>query len=219
MPILPPLRVHPGPGGWVWFAGARSIGAILVVVLLGCGEVGEGHPSFQDARPTAGGNRDGGVSRPLGALLAGAPDLARLRAGTVPYHDFTQALEAGFVEVSGHNECVAHPEGGGKGIRYVQPERFGTVAVDPTRPEILLYLPHPDGRMELVGVEFAVEAVVWHRVHGADAAPELAGVRYDPPDPEGPDPFLESAYTLSVWLWKDNPQGMFAPFNPRVRCS
>jgi hypothetical protein len=150
---------------------------------------------------------------------SGAPDLARLRAGTVVFHDFTHALEAGFVEVSGNNECVANPGGGGKGIRYVHPERYGTPAIDPTRPEILLYLPHPEGRMELVGVEFAVDAQVWHGAHGADATPELAGVRYDPPDPGASDPFLASAYTLSVWLWKENPQGMFAPFNPRVGCS
>ncbi|TVR51294.1 MAG: hypothetical protein EA421_15925 [Gemmatimonadales bacterium] len=158
------------------------------------------------------------VERPLQPRPAGAPDLARLRAGTAGYHDFTRALEAGFMELSGHNECLAHPGEGGKGIRYVHPERYGTASIDPTRPEILLYFPHPEGRMELAGVEFAVEAELWHRVHGANVMPELAGVRYDPPDPQAPDPFLESAYTLSVWLWKENPQGMFAPFNPKLDC-
>jgi hypothetical protein len=26
-------------------------------------------------------------------------------------------------------------------------------------------------------------------------------------------------YDLHVWLWKHNPEGMFAQFNPRVSCT
>ena len=39
---------------------------------------------------------------------------------------------------------------------------------------------------------------------------------------EGHDPLMPQAlhhYDLHVWLWKDNPAGMFAPTNPDVSCS
>ncbi len=203
-------------------AGCGGLPGLILLLLLGVGACGVEPEAHSRDLPLSGevsGASPSPAEEPRGPRPTGVPDLARLRAGTAVFHDFTHALETGFMEVSGNNECVAHPGGGGKGIRYVHPERYGTPGIDPTRPEILLYLPHPEGRMELVGVEFAVDAQVWHGAHGADAAPELAGVGYDPPDPEASDPFLASAYTLSIWLWKENPQGMFAPFNPRVGCS
>jgi hypothetical protein len=34
----------------------------------------------------------------------------------------------------------------------------------------------------------------------------------------GHQPGMPIHYDLHVWLWMDNPSGMFAPWNPRVRC-
>jgi hypothetical protein len=156
--------------------------------------------------------------RPFSVPARGVADLARLRAATAEYHDFTKAVAAGFVDASGIQECVAHPELGGMGIHYVHFDRHGDLEIDPTRPEILLYVPHRDGRMELVGAEFAVNAEAWHAAFGDDAFPEVAGVRFDPPDPTALNPLPQTSYTLHVWLWKENPAGIFAPFNPNVDC-
>ncbi len=146
-----------------------------------------------------------------------APDLARMRAGTAEYQRFERAVADGFVDPSEELECVAHPALGGMGIHFVNFERYGTLPIDPSRPEILLYEPRPNGTMKLVGVEFAVNAEAWYAA-GNTAPPSVAGVPYDPPNPEAGNPLVRSSYTLHVWTWEHNPGGMFAPFNPRVSC-
>jgi hypothetical protein len=42
--------------------------------------------------------------------------------------------------------------------------------------------------------------------------PELLGQRFHPHS------FLP-IYKLHVWLWRDNPAGMFADWNPKVSCA
>ncbi len=157
-----------------------------------------------------------GVRGPQGPN-ASAPDLARIRAATALYQQFDRAVADGFIDPSEELECVAHPELGAMGIHFVNFERYGTPTVDPSRPEILLYEPGENGRMRLVGVEFAVNAEAWYAA-GNTAPPSVAGVDYDPPNPEAGNPLVQSSYTLHVWTWLDNPSGMFFPFNPRVRC-
>ncbi|TVR57428.1 MAG: hypothetical protein EA421_01120 [Gemmatimonadales bacterium] len=161
-------------------------------------------------------------AHPDAPAALGAPDLAMIRAASAPYRNEARAVAAGFVDVSG---CVSAPPipgfpfTGAMGHHYVNFERFADISVDPSRPEILLYIPNDQGRMELVGVEFAVNAEAWHTVHGPDVYPEVAGVRFDPPNPmAAPGSLPNTAYTLHVWNWKENPQGMFAPFNSDLTC-
>ncbi|TVR63144.1 MAG: hypothetical protein EA422_10050 [Gemmatimonadales bacterium] len=162
------------------------------------------------------------TARPAAPPAVGAPDLAMIQAGSARYRNEARALAAGFVDVSG---CVQAPDmpgfpwTGAMGHHYVNFERFANLEIDPSRPEILLYIPDDRGRMELVGVEFAVNAEAWHTEFGPDVFPEVAGVRYDPPNPNAAPGSLPSiAYTLHVWNWKENPQGMFAPFNSALSC-
>lgn len=145
---------------------------------------------------------------------AQAPDLARMRAGSAAYRTFDRALEDGFIPLS---PCVEEAPGG-MGFHYGHPERLAAIEPDASMPEILLYAPTADGRMELVGVEFMVNAGAWHAA-GNTGAPSLAGVAYADPNPHHPDPNVAASYTLHVWNWKANPSGMFAPFNPDVTCS
>jgi len=156
-------------------------------------------------------------ARPAGPPVLGAGDLALIRMGTAKYQRFEEALADGFIDPSGVNHCVAHPQLGGMGIHYVNFEQWGNVEIDPSRPEILLYEPTANGRMRLVGVEFAVPAAAWHAA-GNNAPPSVAGVEYDPPVPGHESPIVSSSYTLHVWTWAQNPNGMFFPFNPRVSC-
>ena len=77
------------------------------------------------------------------------------------------------------------------------------------RPEILVYERLPDGEYRLNGVEYIVPFSVWP----ADAA--------EPPTVMGQDlkpaPRLRLWY-LHVWIWLENPSGLFADWNPRVTC-
>ncbi|GEM_PF-825714 len=162
------------------------------------------------------------TARPASPHGIGAPDLAMMRAGSARYRNEARALADGFIDVSG---CVQAPPipnfpwTGAMGHHYVNFERFADIGVDPSRPEILLYFPDGRGGMELVGVEFAVNAEAWHAEYGPDVFPEVAGVRYDPPNPNAePGSLPNTSYTLHVWNWKDNPQGMFAPFNSELSC-
>jgi len=212
----PTRRLSAGPARrWRW---PLALIPVLMVVSSGCGVDAMDAQDETIGVATVDHATHVAADRPLSVPARGVADLARLRAATAEYHDFTRALAAGFVDASGIQECVAHPEFGGMGIHYVHFARYGDLEIDPTRPEILLYVPTRDGRMELVGAEFAVNAEAWHTAFGDDAFPAVAGVRFDPPDPQALAPLPQTSYTLHVWLWKDNPQGMFAPFNPNVDC-
>lgn len=49
------------------------------------------------------------------------------------------------------------------------------------------------------------------------AAPVLFGVPFDGPmDAHGPD--QPPHYDLHVWVWSNNPSGIFEMFNPNVSC-
>lgn len=160
-------------------------------------------------------------AHPAAPPAHGAPDLAMIRAGSARYRNEARAVADGFVDVSG---CVdappipGFPFTGAMGHHYVNFDRLADIGVDPSRPEILLYFPTSNDRMELVGVEFAVNADGWHALHGEDVYPEVAGVRFDPPNPGADNPIVQTSYTLHVWNWKENPYGMFVPFNSDLSC-
>jgi hypothetical protein len=138
-------------------------------------------------------------------------DLAALRRATARYHDVEAALADGYLA---DEHCVSAPPGG-MGFHYVNPG-YIDLEIDAARPEALLYEPTDDGGVRLVGAEFLVHGDAWDAEN--PSPPSFAGVAFDPPSDRSaaapPGPF----YTLHVWLWKHNPEGMFVPFNPRVSC-
>lgn len=148
------------------------------------------------------------------AEATNAHDLATLRRATAGYHNIDAALEDGFLAPP-PEACVAAPPGG-MGFHYVNPAHMD-LTIDPTMPEAVLYEPMGNGKLRLVAVEFLVHGDSWDAVN-ADP-PSFAGQPFDPPSDRSatapPGPF----YTLHVWIWKNNPSGMFAPFNPRVSCN
>ena len=137
--------------------------------------------------------------------------LATARAATAKYQDVEQALADGYAPTS---PCVSVPGLGGMGVHYLKPALAGDVQVDPTQPELLLYEPQANGRLRLVAVEFFVVKAVWDGA-GMTGAPTLAGVPF-----EGPmiHDGLPEHWDLHAWVWRENPNGMFTSFNPKVRC-
>lgn len=136
-----------------------------------------------------------------------------IREATRAFQQVDAALAAGYAPAG---PCVAHPTMGGMGFHYGKQALVDAV-VDPRNPETLLYAPGPNGSRVLVGVEFLVPADAWDASHAAP--PVLAGQAFD--DHRAPAarhglPFPH--YDLHVWVWKENPSGLFAPFNPTVSC-
>jgi hypothetical protein len=70
------------------------------------------------------------------------------------------------------------------------------------KPEVLVYMPNKYGRYRLVAVEF---------ISTATKKPSIAGVKFE----TGPFP---KSWALHAWVWRDNPAGMFAAYNPDLRC-
>jgi len=178
----------------------RTAVAVASLALLG---------SLAAAAPTAAAPTAAGP----GDAYAARIDLARARAATARYLYEPFAIADGYIR-GGDDECVAVPGLGAMGIHYVNPQRLGHL--DPTRPDILLYAQGPNGRRQLVGVEFFSADTDGNLGTDGDR-PSLFGRPFDGPMP-GHFPGQPVHYDLHVWLWRHNPAGMFAPFNPRLSC-
>lgn len=140
-------------------------------------------------------------------------DFDLMMDATQPYQEIQTAIDDGFVALS---ECVATPAAA-MGFHYGHPARLQDATIDATLPEVLLYAPTSSGGKRLVGVEFMVHGDAWAAAGNADP-PTLAGRTFDAPDPNHPDAMIRPFHTLHVWIWQDNPDGMFAAFNPAITC-
>jgi hypothetical protein len=114
-------------------------------------------------------------------------------------------------------ECIAMPGMGAMGVHYVNGDAVGAPSVHLRHPEAVVY-ERVDGEVRLVALEYVVLKADWEGVHGEGAArPKLFGHRFDFTD-AGNRYGLPPFYSLHAWIWKHNPDGMFAMWNPRVHC-
>jgi hypothetical protein len=183
----------------------------------------------------------------LAAALAAAapaaapvePTLDEVRAATARFKDVKVALAEGYLA---DPENICHTAGhmgrdqalGGMGIHYFRPDLLGIkgppsprvagegVHTDFRKPSILIYEPNARGELELIAVENLVFEKAW-RASGKAQPPTFKGVTFDhmvddPATPEDEAHNFEPHYDLHVWLYRDNPAGMFKPFNPNVTC-
>ena len=146
----------------------------------------------------------------------GQADLAEVRAATARFHRSDTAEAAGYqlgwknpdIPITG---CIANPDLGAMGYHWFDHDAIEDIALDPLRPEGLVYEPLPNGKMRLVAVEWVVPAEAWH-----------AEGNVDPPSVLGQDLGILNPdlgwYILHAWVWKPNPTGMFENWNPDVDC-
>lgn len=99
------------------------------------------------------------------------------------------------------SECVELAGVGGMGFHYVNNDLVDD-KTDARKPEVLVYMPNRNGRLKLVAVEF---------LSTATERPEIAGLKFE----DGPFP---GTFALHAWVWRDNPDGMFAAYNPDLSC-
>ncbi|MGW0117526.1 hypothetical protein [Streptomyces sp. NPDC003327] len=139
------------------------------------------------------------------------PDLKKTYHATVKYRDEQKAIADGYQRT---DDCVEDPRLGGMGYHYVNPANLGGPgkAPNPTKPTALLYEEdHKTGKRELVAVEWVVLDPNRNLPR-----PALFDRAFDGPfdfPPLGPH------YSLHAWIFKKNPRGVFAPYNPRVHCT
>ena len=167
------------------------------------------------------------------------PDLAAVRTATERFQKVEVALAEGYVRDPGNMcetaEMMGRPAAlGAMGVHYFRPDLLGISGppsprvdgngthTDFSNPAILIYEPQADGSMTLVAVENLVFRKAWHAA-GNEAPPKFQGVSYDtmtddPATAADEAHMFEPHYDRHVWLYRDNPAGIFAPFNPNVTC-
>jgi hypothetical protein len=136
-----------------------------------------------------------------------------LRAATHRFVDVDEAVAAGYQPT---HECTP-----GMGYHYANPTLAGDDAIDPTRPEILVYAPTRHGTPRLAALEyFRVDAD--QNLGTDDDRPNLFGHPFDGPMSGHPvppgQPPMPIHYDLHVWLHMHNPAGELSPDNPTVHC-
>lgn len=169
----------------------------------------------------------------------GEPTLDQVRAATERFRDVNVALAEGYardpLNLCDTAEMMGRPaELGAMGIHFARLDLLGISGppnprvsgsgthTDFLQPSILIYEPQADGSLELVAVENLVFAEGW-RAAGHDAPPTFHGVAYDtmaddPSTPIDEAHLFEPHHDRHIWLYRENPNGVFAPFNPAVTC-
>jgi hypothetical protein len=146
-------------------------------------------------------------------------DLLRAAISTARFHSTTQATKAGygpFPPDAPLFQCISSFDNtGAMGFHWVNGDLL-TPDLDPRTPEVLVYAPDRHGNLHLAALEYVVFKADWDAIH--KDPPMLFGQMFM--DSGFPNRYLiPQFYALHVWLWKFNPSGLFAPFNPNVSCN
>ena len=146
------------------------------------------------------------------ALSASArqDNIAMVRAVTARFNSIQQAKKAGYVPFY---VCTEQPHVGTMGQHYVNFDLVKDPTIDPLHPEALVYEPQANGTLKLVALEWVrpgPETNPDPMVLGQPMLHVPSGNRYG----IEPDGFYERHF----WLYKSNPMGAFADWNPTVSC-
>jgi hypothetical protein len=136
-----------------------------------------------------------------------------VREATARFSDVSVAEAEGYALLFG---CVSGPDVGAMGLHYVNFPLVLDGELDPEHPEIVIYEAQPNGRLKMTGADFLVLKDAWDAKH-PEGPPQLMGQLlhlFEAPNRFGLPPF----YTLHVWAWKENPNGMFVNWHPKVSC-
>lgn len=167
------------------------------------------------------------------------PSLDEVRKLTERFQDVRVAEAEGYVRdpmnLCDTAEMMGRPAAlGAMGIHYFRPDLLGVsgppsprvdgdgVHTDFRKPSILIYEPQEDGSLQLVAVENLVFQKSWHAT-GKESPPSFHGVVWDTMQ-DDPKTAIDEAhlfephYDRHVWIYRNNPNGVFAPFNPAVSC-
>lgn len=170
--------------------------------------------------------------------LAKEPSLAQVKAAAEKYRNVKAAIADGYTTdgMCTDARMLGFPASqGGMGLHYVRKDLIGMAPKKPgkrvtgterhtdfLKPSMLVYEPQPHGPPKLVAVENLVFHSAWHAA-GHKRPPTFHGVPYvllkdDPKTKLDEAHGFEAHYELHLWVFRDNPTGMFREFNPKVTC-
>ena len=132
--------------------------------------------------------------------------VAVVRAATTRFRSLDSAAAAGYPRDVAR--CYIMEQHGAMGYHHVNRSYVDSV-LDPEHPEILLYERAADSSYRLTAIEFIVPYRLWPP--DSDSIPTVRGQRLHRVDEV-------SVWGLHMWLWKENPAGLFADWNPTVSC-
>ena len=149
------------------------------------------------------------------------PALDSVRTALSKYNDPFTAVREGYLSSVG---CIDFPTGamhgpveyppGAMGVHFINMANVGPT-LDPAKPQVLIYEP-VGGKLKLVAAEWFMPTQL-----ASANAPEIFGQKLAGPMP-GHQPIMPAElthYDLHVWLWKENPRGVFTSTNSKVKCA
>jgi hypothetical protein len=158
------------------------------------------------AHPAGGHDSHGGHGGHDAPAEMAVADRVAAQLANAGYQDVETAEAAGYGSSIDTLGCFQDPARGGMGVHYIDGAALDA-EVDITHPEALVYELDASGRVAgLVAHEYIVPIDAWT----ASEPPSLFGIDFHR------HPTLP-LWVLHTWLWKDNPNGVFADWNPAVR--
>ncbi len=152
--------------------------------------------------------------------ISGAPvfahdTLVHAVLGAVVYRSPERATEAGF---TASDVCVGNSQGA-IGLHFVHPDRLMDPILDATEPEVIIFFPTQEAPPHLAAVQWIFPLGERGAPIPANPppAPKILGQSMSGPVP-GTGTDLPPHYYLYMWLSEENPNGVFADFNPYLRC-
>jgi hypothetical protein len=162
----------------------------------------------------------GAQAKQQGSTVTNVQAITAVRKALEKYKDPIAAVRDGYYSTVG---CVDFPTGGTEhGAMEYKPGAMGvhfinmsyvSPKLDSTKPQVLLYEPVGD-KLVLTGAEWFVPTEL------SKTPPTVLGHQLMGPM-EGHAPIMPAElhhWDLHVWLFKDNPNGMFSATNSAVKC-
>jgi hypothetical protein len=159
------------------------------------------------------------------ALPTVPPELEAARTALARFADSNQAALESYVAIGcidyGDNPGLSKEDAANYLNKSAEVELVNYAAamsgqVDPAKPSALLYERPADGPLKLAGAVWMVPA------RAGVERPKLFGHDFEGPMVEKSEtPLVRldlTQFELHVWLWRDNPDGLFARSNPTLPC-
>ena len=172
---------------------AHRFGISLVFGAMAC--TSHARPATNAPVPTIADGFDENVRR----------DVETLRVATNKYHELAAAEASGYPTAM--PKCIADSTLGGMGYHLIDRKSIDD-RLEIEHPEMLIYAMDGEAKPELVAVEY----IMPYRVHAAsEKPPRLFGQEFKRYD-------QYNYWGLHVWAWRRNAAGLFADWNPAIRC-
>ena len=181
---------------------ALALVGLITTLAIACEQTSS--PTSESDAPTAV-SANGRAARD-GQASDVAAQLGRLRQLIGPLHNVAAGEAAQYIKpIPG---CFINADLGGMGFHFAKESAIDG-HLNELEPEILVYEPEKDGRLQLVAVEFVVPFEI--APENGPAPTLFNGRAFTPFHDNG-------VWGLHAWIFKNNPSGMFADWNPTVNC-